>query len=113
MNHCIGIRREDKSIWERRVPLVPSDVRNLARDHGIPVVIQPSDIRAFDADEYDLAGATVSENLSDCSVVVAVKEIPTKLLRPGKTYVPCSRPFSIEGVLSSTTKRSRMIEEED
>jgi len=87
MNHCIGIRREDKSIWERRVPLVPSDVRNLARDHGIPVVIQPSDIRAFDADEYDLAGATVSENLSDCSVVVAVKEIPKDLLLRDKTYV--------------------------
>ena len=31
----IGIRREDKSPWETRAPLVPEDIRRLVDDHDI------------------------------------------------------------------------------
>ncbi len=27
--HYIGIRREDKSVWERRAPLTPHDVKEI------------------------------------------------------------------------------------
>ena len=57
MSTVIGIRREDKSEWERRVPLVPADVQTLRRDHGLEFVIQPSPIRVFRDDEYEAAGA--------------------------------------------------------
>jgi len=87
MTKRIGIRREDKSIWERRVPIVPEDARELMEKHGIEVVVQPSDIRVFKDEEYAAIGAEVREDLSDCGVVFAVKEIPPKLLLPGKTYV--------------------------
>ena len=40
----IGIRKEDKNIWEARVPLVPEQVASLIGD-GIRVVVQSSDIR--------------------------------------------------------------------
>ncbi|MBU0606665.1 MAG: hypothetical protein KKI08_02210, partial [Armatimonadetes bacterium] len=43
----IGLRREDKSRWEGRVPLVPPDVGRLVREHGLPVCVQASPIRAF------------------------------------------------------------------
>ena len=87
MGTLIGIRREDKSIWERRVPVAPRDVRKLQRQHGIEVIVQPSERRAFSDEEMLLAGATVQEDLSPCPVVFAVKEIPPHLLMPDKTYV--------------------------
>jgi|GEM_PF-5230239 len=30
----LGIRREDKNIWERSVPVTPEQVERLVRDHG-------------------------------------------------------------------------------
>lgn len=87
MEKIIGIRREDKSQWERRVPLVPDDVRWLRETHGIRTLIQPSPIRAFTDDEYRCAGAELCENLDRAGTVFAVKEIPAALFRAGRTYV--------------------------
>lgn len=82
----LGIRREDKSIWERRAPVAPHHVR-LLQQEGVTTVVQPSSIRVFSDDEYRAAGATVAEDLSACDLVVAVKEIPTSLLRADQRYM--------------------------
>ncbi len=87
MKTVIGIRREDKNRWERRVPLIPEHVAALRREHNVEVIIQPSEIRIFSNDEYRRAGASVSEDLSPCPIVFAVKEIPIHFFEPGKTYV--------------------------
>ena len=87
MKKTIGIRREDKNEWERRVPLVPDDVRWLKEKHGIRTIIQPSAIRTFRDDEFRAAGAEVSEDLSRAGAVFAVKEIPVDLFQENKTYV--------------------------
>lgn len=42
----LAIRREDNSVWERRAPLAPSDVRNIVKD-GYSVIVQPSNRRAY------------------------------------------------------------------
>jgi len=83
----IGIRREDKSEWERRVPLTPEHVRRLGEEHGVEVWIQPSTIRVFTDEEYREAGAKVTEDLTPCSVVFAVKEIPPSFFTKERTYV--------------------------
>ncbi len=83
----LGIRREDKSRWERRAPLAPEQVRLLRERHGIETLVQPSAIRVFDDEAYRSAGATLAEDLSGCNLVVAVKEIPRELLRPGGAYM--------------------------
>ena len=59
----LGIRREDKNVWERRAPLTPDHVRRLV-DDGVPVVVQPSEIRAFPDQAYREAGAVISFYLS-------------------------------------------------
>lgn len=82
----IGIRREDKHEFEKRAPLTPDAVANLVAA-GVEVKVQPSPIRAFSDDAYRAAGATVDEDLSDCELVLAVKEIPISLLRKGGAYV--------------------------
>jgi alanine dehydrogenase len=87
MKPTVGIRREDKSPWERRVPITPHDAQDLQADHGLEVVAQSSDLRVFKNDEYVQAGIAVQEDLSPASTIVAVKEIPLKLFEPGKTYV--------------------------
>lgn len=83
---CIGVRREDKSRWERRVPITPAAVRTLA-DQGIQVYVQPSPIRAYTEAEFTAAGAIVQEDINACPVVFAVKEIPPAFFRPGGAYV--------------------------
>lgn len=87
METLLGIRREDKSRWERRAPLAPEHVRALREEHGIVTVVQPSNIRVFTDDEYMRAGARVDENLYRCNLVIAVKEIPSRLLQPGRNYM--------------------------
>ncbi len=87
MSAYIGIRREDKNKWERRVPLVPAHAKELKDRYQLQTIIQPSSIRCFPDKTYQEAGAIVQENLSDCNVIFAVKEIPIGLFEPYKTYV--------------------------
>lgn len=87
MGLTIGIRREDKNEWERRVPLVPADLADLKRDHDIAFLVQPSGIRVFGDEEYRQAGVTVGEDLAAADVVFAVKEIPVALLTGRRVFV--------------------------
>jgi saccharopine dehydrogenase (NAD+, L-lysine-forming) len=87
MSNLIGIRREDKNRWERRVPIAPAHVATLVRQHNLRIVVQPSPIRIFADSQYEAAGATLQEDVSSADILLAVKEIPLELLRPGKTYL--------------------------
>ncbi|MFZ2358828.1 MAG: bifunctional lysine ketoglutarate reductase /saccharopine dehydrogenase family protein [Anaerolineae bacterium] len=87
MQHCIGVRREDKSDWERRTPITPAVAAPLREQHGIQVVVQPAPQRAFTAAEFEAAGAQVQEDLSGCPVVLGIKEIPKSAFLPGQAYV--------------------------
>ncbi len=87
MNSIIGIRREDKNEWERRVPLIPKHIYEFKKQYGIKTIIQPSKIRVYSDDEYRDAGAVVAEELSNCPIVFAVKEIPIHLFEKNKTYI--------------------------
>ena len=82
----IGIRREDKNEWEARIPLTPDAVRELISG-GVGVWLQPSRIRAFPDEAYSKIGAVISEDLSSCAVVVAVKEMPAEFFEPKGTYL--------------------------
>lgn len=83
----VGIRREDKSRWERRVPITPAKARELRERHGIEFYVQPSPVRVFREDEFEKAGVHVQEDLCPARVIFAVKEIPLQYFHPGKTYV--------------------------
>lgn len=87
MSCCIGLRREDKNPWERRVPLIPSHIRELREEHGLEFVVQPSAIRVFRDEDFVREGARVQEDLSACPVVLAVKELPDGFLATGRTYL--------------------------
>ncbi|MBN1425048.1 hypothetical protein JXA88_10880 [Candidatus Fermentibacteria bacterium] len=109
MRATIGVRREDKNRWERRAPIVPSDIQTLAAEHGILFVVQPSPIRACAAEEYREAGARIDEDLSPCNVVFAVKEIPIDFITAGKTYVFFSHV--IKGQTHNMPMLARLMEQ--
>jgi alpha-aminoadipic semialdehyde synthase len=108
MSYILGLRREDKNRWERRVPLTPQHVQELKQKHGIETVIQPSQIRIFSDKEYQKIGARVQESLSPSSVVFAVKEIPIDLFEKGKTYVFFSH--TIKGQKHNMPMLKKMME---
>ncbi len=87
MTRTIGIRREDKNIWERRVPIIPADLEQILEAEDLAAVVQPYPKRVFADEAYRQAGALVDEDLSGCDVVLAVKEIPTAMFQPGGAYV--------------------------
>ena len=82
----LGIVKETKNKWERRVPINPSAVNELIRK-GFKVMVQPSDIRIYTNEEFKEAGATISENLTQCDFIIGVKEIPIDAIIPGKPYL--------------------------
>ena len=87
MKNRIGIRLEDKNEWERRVPIVPDDAATLIREHGVALSIQPMPNRAFSDSEFLNAGCEIKPDLSDCKIVIGIKEMPEEFFEPGKTYV--------------------------
>jgi len=87
MKAVIGIRREDKNLWERRAPLTPDQVEFLIRAHGLEACVQPSEQRIFSDDAYRRAGAKLEEDISHCQTVLAIKEIPLHFYQERKTYL--------------------------
>ena len=84
----IGIIREEKTPEDNRVPLTPSQCRTLMEEYSnIWVAVQPSANRCYTDDEYRYQGIAVREDLSDCDLLLGVKEIPPHLLIPDKTYM--------------------------
>ena len=67
MKGCIGIRQENAYEAEQRAPLAPDHVANLVREHGLRVIVEPSDKRCFSDAEYEQAGAELSADLSPCA----------------------------------------------
>jgi len=108
MKKVIGVRREDKNEWERRTPLIPTDVKELKEKFAVKTIIQPSRIRIFSDEEYEKAGAEVNEDLGEADVVLAIKEIPAHLFQKNKTYVFFSH--TIKGQSYNMPMLKRMME---
>jgi len=87
MERIIGLRREDKNKWEKRVTLSPEHVKLLKEDYGIKTILQPFEARAIPRSEFEAAGAEFDEDLSRCQTIFAVKEVPLNLILPEKTYL--------------------------
>ncbi len=88
----LGIRREDKSKWERRTPLVPIDIEKLI-EKGYKVIVESSEKRIFKDEEFRNIGCEIVENLDKADVIVGVKEIPPEKILKDKIYLIFSHTF--------------------
>lgn len=102
-----GIRKETKSIWERRTPIVPDDALELIKKYDLKVFVEPSDIRIFKDDEYRKIGGIVSKRL-DTDFIFGIKEIPPDFFEYGKTYIFFSH--TIKGQKYNMPMLKRMLE---
>jgi len=87
VKNYIGVRHEDKYIAERRVAVVPKDVKKLKETHQLEFHIQSSPKRIFSDAEYQEAGANIQSNLKQCPIIIGVKEVPIESFEEGKTYI--------------------------
>ena len=93
----IGIIREGKTPPDKRVPLSPEQCAEVKQKFpGVDVLVQPSPIRKFQDSEYSAAGIELKEDLSECDVLMGVKEVPLKMLIPNKTYFFFSHTFKLQ-----------------
>ncbi|PHN05956.1 NAD(P)-dependent oxidoreductase [Flavilitoribacter nigricans] len=82
----IGVIRERKNPPDQRVALTPEQCARVLSIPGVDIVVEPSPIRSFTDEEYADLGIPMQEDLSDCDVLMGVKEVPVDELIPGKTY---------------------------
>ncbi|HET6228039.1 MAG TPA: alanine dehydrogenase, partial [Bacteroidia bacterium] len=83
----IGILREEKSPPDKRVPLPPLICAELIRKYpNLEIFVQPSKIRCYEDYEYTSFGVPLKEDLSDCDILMGVKEVPLDKLIPNKKY---------------------------
>ena len=107
MNNIIGLRREDKNPWEKRVPLIPSHIRELVKDQGLKFIVQPSPIRIFADDDFKLEGAKIQENMSSATIILGIKEMPESFFEKEKTYVFFSHTIKGQSSNMSMLRRIR------
>ena len=82
-----GIIRERKNPPDRRVVFSPEKLKELTSKFAqAEVKVESSDIRVFSNEEYENAGLEVLEDVSDCDVLIGVKEVPIDALIPNKKY---------------------------
>ena len=90
----IGIIREGKNPPDKRVPLTPKQCREILDTYaGVEIFVQPSAIRAIPDSAYEAEGLPLREDLSNCDLLVGVKEVPIDMLIPGKRYMFFSHTF--------------------
>ena len=79
--------KERKTPPDRRVVFSPEKLKLVVQKFpGASFKIESSDVRIFTDDEYHEAGFEVSEDISDCQVLLGVKEVPLPFLIPNKKY---------------------------
>ena len=84
----IGLIREGKIPADNRVALTPPQCKWLMQHvNGIRIIVQPSDSRCFSDREYELSGVELKEDLSECNLLLGIKEVPIHILIDGKRYM--------------------------
>lgn len=84
----IGILRETTRPNDPRVALTPLHAKHLLDLFpSIALVVQPSERRIFSNNDYLKFGIELNENLSDCDVLIGVKEVSQETIIPEKKYL--------------------------
>ncbi len=84
----VGILKETKTPPDRRVAIPPQQGLELLKKFpNVELYIQPSDLRAYTNEEYLELGLTLQDDLSNCDILIGVKEVKIRYLIPGKTYM--------------------------
>ncbi len=83
----LGIVKERKNPPDRRVVFSPNACKELLEKYPLlELKVERSDVRFFTDDDYLKSGINVVNDVSDCDVLLGVKEVPIDALIPNKKY---------------------------
>ncbi len=114
----IGLLCEGKVPPDKRVAFTPAQVEEIQQrfDH-VKVVCQQSAVRCFSDSEYRALDLDVVSDVSDCDILMGIKEVPIQELIANKTYLFFShtikkQPYN-RGLLQAILKKNiRLIDYE-
>lgn len=82
-----AIIKERKNPPDRRVVFSPEKLAEARKQFPeAEFIVESSDIRIFPDSAYEAQGFTVTNDVSDCDVMLGVKEVPMANLIPNKKY---------------------------
>ena len=114
----VGILRENKTPPDKRVALTPEQCIEVQQKfQGVKIMVQPSKIRCFTDNEYTELGITLTEDLSDCEILMGVKEERIVDLIEGKKYLIFShtikkQPYNRELLQAVLKKNIQLVDYE-
>ena len=83
----IGIIKEEKQPTDWRVVFSPKQCKIITEKYNeIEIIVQSSDVRCFGDEEYVKEGFTVKDDVSECDILIGVKEVPIDSLIDNKKY---------------------------
>ncbi len=114
----LGIIKEGKSPPDKRTPLTPEQCKEIQeRFPEVNIQVQSSNLRCFSDREYRQVGITVKQELSDCNILLGIKEVPIAQLLAHKTY--CffshtikSQPYNRDLLINILKKNITLIDYE-
>ena len=84
----IGLLQETKRPFDNRVALDPQEASMLKRQYpSLDICVQSSQHRAFPDAAYEKEGITVQKDVSDCDLLLGIKEVSLSSLSKGGHYV--------------------------
>lgn len=114
----IALLREGKTPPDKRVVFSPQQAEEvMQRFPQVTIVCQSSAFRCYKDQEYLDVGVEIQEDVSDCDILMGVKEVPIKELLPGKTYLFFShtikkQPYNRKLLQEIIARNIRMIDYE-
>ncbi|KAF3778164.1 LKR/SDH Alpha-aminoadipic semialdehyde synthase [Nymphaea thermarum] len=90
-NGVVGILSESCNIWERRAPLTPSHCARLlcggtTRSGASRIIVQPCTKRIYHDTQYEDIGCEISDDLSECGLILGVKQPKLEMILPDRAY---------------------------
>jgi len=84
----VGILKEGKVPHDLRVPFTPAQCKAILNEFPeVELKVQSSSFRCYKDAEYAAEGITVVNDVSDCDILIGIKEVPVPELIAGKTYM--------------------------
>ena len=84
----IGILKETKNPPDRRVAVAPEQgVELIKKFPNVELFFQSSENRCFTNEEYTELGLNIVDDVSDCDILIGVKEVEISKLLEDKTYL--------------------------
>ncbi|MFD2203791.1 NAD(P)-dependent oxidoreductase [Shivajiella indica] len=84
----IGLIRERKIPSDKRVAFSPKQIIEIQNEYPnvFDFTVESSPVRCFTDQEYEDLGIKIGSDLSDCDLLMGIKEVPVEYLIPDKTY---------------------------